>query len=71
MTITEVLLPIKHKTHITGNVTEHTHGYIVLVTEYDCHWNVITNQTHHTHHTGNVTEDTHGYIVLVTEFDCH
>ena len=43
MTVTEVLLPIKHTTHITGNVTEDTHGYIVLVTEYDCHWSDITN----------------------------
>ena len=32
----KMLLPIKHTTHITGNVTEDTHGYIVLVTEYDC-----------------------------------
>ena len=48
MTVTEVLLPIKHTAHITGNVTEDTHGYIVLVTEYDSHWSVITNQTHYT-----------------------
>ena len=70
MTVTEVLLPNKHTTHITGNVPEDTHGYIELVTEYDCHWSVITNQNT-THITGNDTEDTHGYIVLVTEYDCH
>jgi hypothetical protein len=46
MTVTEVLLPIKHTTHIIGNDTEDTHGYIVLATENDCHWSVITNQTH-------------------------
>ena len=50
MTVTEVILPIKHTTHITDNVTEDNHGYIELVTVYDCHWSVITNQTHHTHH---------------------
>ena len=59
MTVTEVLLPIKHTTHITDNVTEDTHGYIVLAIEYYCHWSVITNETHTTHITGNVTEDTH------------
>ena len=46
MIVTEVLLPIKHTTHITGYVTKDTHAYIVLVTEYDCHWSVITNETH-------------------------
>ena len=60
MTVDEVIIPIKHTAHITDNVTEDTHGYIVLVTEYNCHWSVITNQTNYTHITGNVTEDTHG-----------
>jgi hypothetical protein len=28
---------IANQAQITGNVTNDTHGYIVLVTEYDCH----------------------------------